>query len=382
MQTEELAMRQAAVAQEQADRQAAQAERQQAIADAQRGQAAMVALAQDQAPSWDKVAAAMEANPAMAMELREWYQGQAPDARKVIMDDTAKLAYALGSGNLDLARQMLAAEAAAAEAGGDKAGADQANAMAAMLDVDSGAEAVKSHLLGTIHTIATPEELAAIGGQLFPVADIGTAKTAAEIAKLDAEAAKLKAETDALANKPAASQTEIADLAERWNKTYYSRSGNYRDASMAYSNITEAGKAGSGAGDVALITSFMKMLDPGSVVRETEFATARDTNGLYESLQSSLSKAQTGELLTPAARQNYLDLANKYMAAANKRDETIRADIRPSIAAIGIPEELVFGVSAQGTPIVATSTPPATVTPPGANPLALDPALLKYLETD
>jgi hypothetical protein len=282
--------------------------------------------------------------------------------------------YALGTGNTELVTGMLTAERDAALAGGDKAGADQASAAMEILKTPGGKEALLTSGLAALGSMAPPELFSTVLEKVYPAQDLGTAKTAAEIAKLDAEAAKLKAETDALAKKPAVSETEKADLAERWNKTYYTRSGNHREASMAYSNITEAGKAGSGAGDVALITSFMKMLDPGSVVRETEFATARDTNGLYESLQSSLSKAQTGELLTPAARQNYLDLANKYMAAANKRDEAIRADIRPSIVAVGIPEELVFGVSAQGTPIVATATPPAAVTQPD-----VDPAWLKYL---
>ena len=47
-----------------------------------------------------------------------------------------------------------------------------------------------------------------------------------------------------------------------------------------------------------MITGFMKMLDPGSVVRETEFATARDTAGLFERLTNEATKIAIGTTKT------------------------------------------------------------------------------------
>ncbi len=168
--SQEMEMRQQALAMEQQAQAQAAAERQAAVAAAQAGQAAMVDLMQDPNPTWDKVAATMEANPQMAMELRDWYQGQVPDARAQTISDAAKMAYALSSGNDDLARQMMEERAIAAEVGGDKQAADTARSMLAMMATPEGVQAVKASLLGTIHTIATPEELAAIGDQLFPKA--------------------------------------------------------------------------------------------------------------------------------------------------------------------------------------------------------------------
>jgi hypothetical protein len=65
----------------------------------------------------------------------------------------------------------------------------------------------------------------------------------------------------------------------------------------------------------------MKMLDPGSVVRETEFATARDTAGLYERLLNTSQKLQSGQLfaLDSKQRQEYVNLAKQYLDSAQKK---------------------------------------------------------------
>jgi len=50
----------------------------------------------------------------------------------------------------------------------------------------------------------------------------------------------------------------------------------------------------------ALIFSFMKMLDPGSVVRESEYAAARSARGVLDTVQNYLTQLQTGKPLTPS----------------------------------------------------------------------------------
>ena len=48
-----------------------------------------------------------------------------------------------------------------------------------------------------------------------------------------------------------------------------------------FQNIENATKDGTAAGDLSAIFAFMKMLDPGSVVREQEFANAQNAAGAY-----------------------------------------------------------------------------------------------------
>jgi hypothetical protein len=63
------------------------------------------------------------------------------------------------------------------------------------------------------------------------------------------------------------------------------------------------------ASDMALVFSFMKILDPASVVRETEYANAQNAAGVPERIQNLWNKVLDGEFLTPNQRQDFLNQA-------------------------------------------------------------------------
>lgn len=96
---------------------------------------------------------------------------------------------------------------------------------------------------------------------------------------------------------------------------------------LAFDNLVNAAKNPSGPSDLAMVFSFMKMLDPGSVVRESEYATAAGARagltrledaGVYvpTALKMAAEKLQTGQTLTPDQRRQMLDLAkNNYLAS-------------------------------------------------------------------
>lgn len=77
------------------------------------------------------------------------------------------------------------------------------------------------------------------------------------------------------------------------------------------SRVRASGKDPSGAGDLALIFNFMKVLDPASVVRESEFATAENTGSVPERIWARYNKILTGQRLSPAQREDFLDRAEK-----------------------------------------------------------------------
>ena len=106
--------------------------------------------------------------------------------------------------------------------------------------------------------------------------------------------------------------------------------------------MLESAKIQAGLGDVALITAFMKMLDPGSTVRESEFATARDTAGLYASLENYLEKAKTGEFLGASQRKVFTDLAGKYLQAAEKDGAKTRTSMEGIVDRLGLNPADVF----------------------------------------
>lgn len=86
-----------------------------------------------------------------------------------------------------------------------------------------------------------------------------------------------------------------------------SRYDSYRKMKLA---IDQADKPGAGGvGDVALIFEFMKMLDPSSTVRESEYATAKNTGGVPESIRNTYNQLLSGGFLQPEQRKEFLDLA-------------------------------------------------------------------------
>jgi hypothetical protein len=91
----------------------------------------------------------------------------------------------------------------------------------------------------------------------------------------------------------------------------------FQKQSGAYSRVVSSADKSSAAGDLALIFNFMKVLDPGSVVRESEFATAagaraaltraeKDGTTIPAVVAQAMQRLQTGELLLPEQRADFL----------------------------------------------------------------------------
>lgn len=76
-----------------------------------------------------------------------------------------------------------------------------------------------------------------------------------------------------------------------------------------YKKIETAAKNPSAAGDISLIFGYMKLLDPASVVREGEFATAQNAGNIPESVYGMYNRAVRGERLAPTIREDFLSQA-------------------------------------------------------------------------
>jgi hypothetical protein len=78
-------------------------------------------------------------------------------------------------------------------------------------------------------------------------------------------------------------------------------------------------------------------------VRESEFATARDTAGLFTQLQNRLEKAQSGQLLSPKQRLEYVDLSKKYLNSAKDKAAQEKRDLSLVVKNYKLNPENVFG---------------------------------------
>lgn len=96
----------------------------------------------------------------------------------------------------------------------------------------------------------------------------------------------------------------------------------FRQVDSAYNRIQASGVSPTAAGDLALIFNYMKMLDPGSTVREGEFATAQNAGGVDDVVRSRWNQLLNGERLTEDQRADFLSRANSLHGAARDTADT------------------------------------------------------------
>ena len=77
----------------------------------------------------------------------------------------------------------------------------------------------------------------------------------------------------------------------------------------AIGRVLASAKDPSPAGDLALIFNYMKLLDPGSVVREGEFATAQNSGGVDDSVRNFYNRILSGERLNEDQRSDFTNRA-------------------------------------------------------------------------
>lgn len=93
----------------------------------------------------------------------------------------------------------------------------------------------------------------------------------------------------------------------------------YREVQTSYDQIRYALKNPSAANDLTAATKFMKLLDPGSVVRESELGMAMAATGQFDRMSNYYNMLKTGQKLTPSQRADFYKSANGLYGAATDR---------------------------------------------------------------
>ena len=122
----------------------------------------------------------------------------------------------------------------------------------------------------------------------------------------------------------------------------------FEEVKSAKNQIDQAAKMASPAGDLALGTKMMKVLDPASVVRESELGMAMAATGVEDKVRNYANMVMTGQKLTPSQRKDFVALSDKlYDVAAQqfnqKRNEYVGIAERNKLdveAAVGAPAKV------------------------------------------
>lgn len=134
----------------------------------------------------------------------------------------------------------------------------------------------------------------------------------------------------------------------------------------AFGRIIAAGTEPSAAGDMALIFNFMKLLDPGSTVREGEFATAQNAGGVGSRIAAQYNAIVSGERLAPEQRADFLNRANRLYKTAESRFDALYEQYQGKAQSYGFnPERSLVNFRSNAS---APSQPTPTAAPNPAQP--------------
>lgn len=166
--------------------------------------------------------------------------------------------------------------------------------------------------------------------------------------KLGTENQKILMELQAAKNNPGGLKPEDKFKAEReLRDEHLKRSKQFREVRVQFDKLKASAAHRSGQGDIGLVVGFMKMLEPDSVVRETEFATAEASSGKLDQLYNMLKKFSTGERITDENRAKFVDLADRYYQSFLKYEKQDQEIIRNNIKHYGLEEKNILTAPAE-----------------------------------
>jgi len=142
----------------------------------------------------------------------------------------------------------------------------------------------------------------------------------------------------------------------------------FADQTAAYGRIISSVADPSPAGDLSLIFNYMKVLDPGSVVREGEFATAQNAGSIDDRTRGLYNRIVSGERLSEAQRADFADRATRLYSGAEQQYRDIADQYGGFAQAAGLPVERVipdfgFGGELYQKPLALTPPPAPTGVP-------------------
>jgi hypothetical protein len=178
------------------------------------------------------------------------------------------------------------------------------------------------------------------------------AKSGAEAKRAQLEADQLAAGVIPVEKRP---ETET-----KFRNEYNAQTKPFQEVKSAYGRVLSS--EDTAVGDLSLIFGYMKMLDPGSVVREGEFATAQNATGVPERIQNIYNKVVSGERLNASQRNSFKGQAKKLYESAGEQETVVRQGLERIAKGYGLNTGNIFYTPVEVAPTGRSSTPANTVT--------------------
>lgn len=193
-------------------------------------------------------------------------------------------------------------------------------------------------------------------------ADLGlthaqTKQALAATNKLGVESQKVALELKALQASGGVDPTKKFELEDKLRKEYLTQTKPYQEVKSAYGRVLSS--QNTAVGDISLIFGYMKMLDPGSVVREGEFATAQNAAGVPDRITNLYNKVISGQRLNQSQRDSFKGQAKGLYDSALEGEKTVRTGLERISRDYGLKTENIFYSPTEKAPTAQGAQPPA-----------------------
>jgi hypothetical protein len=312
-------------------------------AQAQAMQFDLAALAEKEDAGAQDYSRMMLKYPNLSEHLKKSFEVLNEDQRRSKEGQAYSLYSALETGDIDTAKELLNQQKSAAEESGLM---DEANAAEIMLkSIEQNPNSVKvstglalSQLMGAEKFQQLQERIRTGAGKIKEIELRLKAIKSGELP--DDPETKFKAESDL--------RKEYGGVTKSFQDV--------RDANLRVMAVEDTA-----AGDVALIFNFMKMLDPGSVIRESEYATAQRAGGALDRAQVLYQRLLSGESLSETQRKMFKSQAKKLYDAAKDQEKKVREHMQRIAKEAGLNvENIIYTAPAEKKAPASEPTPPQT----------------------
>jgi len=163
-------------------------------------------------------------------------------------------------------------------------------------------------------------------------------------AKQKREIDLINAESNAKYNTPEGQWSRITTLNNKYEQAL--KANQFEEMEKAFQQVEMASRAGTPIGDVASAIKIMKLLDPGSVVRESELGIAlNQTSGLVDRWKTFIERKYTGQQLTATQREEFRQIASDFYNIAQQSKNKLDSRFINYAKGAGVDPSLVVGSS-------------------------------------
>lgn len=144
---------------------------------------------------------------------------------------------------------------------------------------------------------------------------------------------------------------------------YLKESGDFVTIRDARDAILSVNRDQTPAADMAMIFSYMKMLDPSSTVREGEYANAQNTAGWTERARGLYNQAASGRILTERQRKEFISATDRLYGPRLEQQKRRESDYKGTLNRFGLPADQIIPDTKRGVAPYfgdVTGTPDAT----------------------